>query len=331
MINDKRVILKDHLIRIQFSSIFPYIFAFYCFILSLIIFSYYLNGDQQTYRLFYKQISSFNLLDGFDYYQKVFGGFEIGYYLISYIFSGLLDKDIVMSFANSLIGFYLAKYFISIRISPLVLVLLSLNYYLLVLFTSAERLKFGCLFFLVGISVGGVSQYLFYLFSIFSHTQMLLNFLSKIISDSSDNIKKIFTTSIFVFKPYQIIIYAFIGIFVFYYLHGHMESKYEIYSSVQINALAVFTKSCIFILLTVIYAQEKKFEALIMQLPFFLINPFLSGDRLTIFMYIVFMYYGVKYKSGLNAGVLVTSAYFFYTGILFIIDVLNTGQGFTPR
>ena len=53
-----------------------------------------------------------------------------------------------------------------------------------------------------------------------------------------------------------------------------------------------------------------------------------GGDRVNIFGYFAFLYYGLQIRRGWNFGVLATSLYFTYSSIGFLINVFQLGDGF---
>ena len=75
-------------------------------ILTLYISPFYFNGDQYNYIKIYKDLMSFNLVDGYFYYLVSLGTAEFSHFFITWIFSNLnIDKVIFNIITNSLLAY----------------------------------------------------------------------------------------------------------------------------------------------------------------------------------------------------------------------------------
>lgn len=124
--------------------------SLFFFAFSLLVFPYYQEGDQLFYRAFYDGIQGLSFADAFVFYQGTLGTFEPLYFIFSYSVSAFLTKDTALSIVNALFAFLLFKRLLEYRTHPIVIGLISLNFYFLVLLFSAERLKLSLLFFSSG-------------------------------------------------------------------------------------------------------------------------------------------------------------------------------------
>src|SRR5690606_18835690 len=105
-----------------------------------------------------------------------------------------IEKIILFSLINSVLAFYLAKAMLGLRMAPILLLPVALNFYLLVLFFAAERLKTSLTFLMIGITLKGAkTQILFLVFAILSHFQsvfLIFARFSKLISNATKNFLK---------------------------------------------------------------------------------------------------------------------------------------------
>jgi hypothetical protein len=82
------------------------------------------------------------------------------------------------------------------------------------------------------------------------------------------------------------------------------------------------------IVMTGIYTKNM-YKSLLIFSPFLVGIAIVGGSRLNMLAYFIFLGFGLKINGGLNFGVLLTSAYFFYKSIGFVANVLNYGHGFS--
>ena len=109
---------------------------------------YYVNGDQEHYIGAYNLISNMEIGNAYLRYTALLSSSEVVHFLLIWTVGGVFDKDIVMSVSNAMLA-YLATYSM-LRVGAnkiIVLLVLLISYYPLVLFLSAERLKFSFIFF----------------------------------------------------------------------------------------------------------------------------------------------------------------------------------------
>ncbi len=69
-------------------------------IFSLFMFPFFTSGDQEFYRKFYSGVSDMSFVEGFVFYKKTLGTSEAGYFLLTYLFSAVLQKDVLFSLLN---------------------------------------------------------------------------------------------------------------------------------------------------------------------------------------------------------------------------------------
>jgi len=148
-------------------------------ILSYILLSYYSGGDSVPYNKFYNEINNSSLFSSFSIAQYTITGIEPIPIIIFWIFSNLGVKKIFCSIVlNVILAIGILKITEKYKIPNYIAFLLFTNFYLIVLFTAAERLKISYIFIIWGFLLCSRYRNLFYILSIFSHFQNIFLFFS---------------------------------------------------------------------------------------------------------------------------------------------------------
>lgn len=309
------------------NKIYSLCFTVFSFIISYYFFQYYVNGDQTDYIDFYNNVTRFNIIDGYRYYNSRLGAGEPVYFLFVYSLSPLFNKIFLFSITNAVLAFYLSKSLLRLNMSPYLLMLIALNFYLLVLFLAAERLKLSLTFFIIGLNALHRSKKLFFfgltLLSHFQASLMIITLFTRIFTSMVRN----FFLGKFSTKSFRIIYLVFIGGALFYFFQEILVRKITGYNE-SFSGINNVLKPLAFCLLTLLYTNNRRLEAVIMHLPIIIGSYFLGDLRMTIFSFFIFMYFGVQYKRGLNVGVIASLVYFFIQGIVFLQKVIKHGEGF---
>lgn len=116
--------------------------------ISLIVAPWHYGGDQIIYTRVYNEINKYNLTDALLHYQGQIASLDLVHFFYIYIFSVLnVEKNIAMGMANSTMMFLFSKtIFRYIRPSFIAALFIVSNYYILSLGFTLERLKFAVLF-----------------------------------------------------------------------------------------------------------------------------------------------------------------------------------------
>ena len=179
-------------LKVSKSKVVVFSFSLYAFFLSMGILPFAMYGDQEHYIKFYNALAGLSFLEGYTAQQDLLGTSEPGYFLFSYISAIWLNLDRVLLFSilNTVLAYVVINWIVKNNVSTLVVVLLSVNFYLLILFFSSERLKLATIFFVLYLSCSGRYKFVFLAGSIFTHVQLIvflisgfiLNFISSISS-----------------------------------------------------------------------------------------------------------------------------------------------------
>jgi len=307
----------------------PFLFAVFAFVVSYLILPFYSAGDQISFRHVYEILPNLGFLEGFFYYNGALDSQEPGYFLLVYVFSGFMAKDLLMSLLNAALGYYLGLWLISKNVSWRIIALLSLNFYLLVLFFSAERLKLSLLFVLMASAYSGVFRYSYLCFAIFSHVQTALLLVSKLCANISISMLRMFRGRLALRLLFSLVGALFMAGLLFT-LREHILSKMEVYMALG-GDVTQLIKPLIFTAFTLYYARHRWFEAISMQAPIILAAFIVGGNRVVLFSYFVFMLYGLQFRRGSNFGVYLFSTYFFVKGLIFITNIISYGTGFLVK
>jgi hypothetical protein len=300
--------------------------SFFVFVFSLFVFPYYENGDQKVYRAFYEGVRELPLNDAFIFYQTSLGTLEPIYFIFSYILSSFLAKDIALSAANAIFTFLIFKRLLEYRSHPIVIGLASLNFYFIVLLFSAERLKIALLFLLLAVGANGLIRYSLLLVSVLAHVQtmvfLLIFYFNRVFLIIGQLRKEV--SGFDFFQQFL----AGVGILtLLLVMYDHILTKAQFYYQAEAGVEGAF-RTLIFALLSIWYAQ-KKAEAFTVSLAIVVLSILFGSERLTIFSYLIFMHYSLKFNRGLNIGVIVTSIYFAVKGVVFLGKIFLTGDGFS--
>ncbi len=301
------------------------IYAFIAFVFSIYILPFYTEGDQAHYIKLYKDC----FISGEDQwfcYVNTIGSAEPIYFLLTKIAQGFVGKDFYISIANAalvfLITLIILKNYKVVWHRHLFLWSIFLNYYLMVLFFSAERLKFSLIFFLIATLFLNIKyKIIFYLVALFTHLQSGLLFspylTSLIVKKELSLLKKflIFFTTVLV------------GLAVFLLLREHIESKLLAYTSEEdaSNIMGVL-KTLIFIVLAV--STTRKLDPLLAGLPLVIASFIFGGERISILAFFLYLGYVIYYQRKMDVIMFMVMLYFIFTGYKFLNNILIYGTGY---
>lgn len=315
--------------RAEAAAVFIIYFTF-----SLLFSPYYITGDQKIYRDYYDVIEQLGVLEAYIFYSTLLNANEPVYFLSTWLAAGYVEKDVFMSLANAILATSGFMYLRRARVSPIVICIFALNFYLLVLMFAAERLKFGVAWFLLALLFTHRKRSVFAAFSMLSHFQMLILFAGvccKYAANAVSRAKGIAASwgqLMFRTVPLSALGIALLvpaGV-LFSALVINKIGVFYVYASSQ--GLAALLRPSAFLVLSLVYARGRRVEAAALHLPIVVAAYFLGSERLTIFSYMAFLYYGLAIRRGLNVGVIASSTYFAGKGVMFLTDILLYGRGF---
>jgi hypothetical protein len=296
------------------------------FVFSLVIAPYYVNGDQFHYIRVYEELVKLDFLDGFEYYKKALTSQEVVHFTLSWVACKYLEKTVFVALSNSLLAYLATAVFIRWRAAPwLASTIVLSNFYFVVLYFAAERLKFGFVFLAASILCLNRRRWLFLFsfLSVASHVQVVIAYASILFRFFVVKIRRFLMVGRV--HPLYVLSFAIIIPITLFPFGDQLLRKLEGYSHDQ--ELASLGRSLAFLLLSIYYSRNRS-DVILLFIPILVAAYVVGDERVNLLAYFVFLYYGFRINHGINAGVLIVSTYFSYASIPFLAKVLEYGNGF---
>lgn len=322
------IIKKKYTKSAILNSVFLSLTVIHIILISLVILPDYVNGDQFDYRRLYSGLEGLSLSDGFIFYNSAVGSEEPIYFLFSWVLSNLgIEKDTFIIIANAILGIVGYKTLLRLGSKPYIAyIIISFNFYFLVFYFSAERLKFALIFLFLSYLVKKV-KWLYVFLSILSHSQVLIFYTSILAPKLKFLLYNVFIKFKLKYRYIWIAIALIAGTsIVLAVLGNHLSTKLEAYYTTD-SSIIDLLRMLAFFALSFLYSK-KKIDTLYAFFPLLLLVFFLGGERVNFIGYFVFLYFSIHYRGGLNLGVILTNIYFIIVGFSFLQNILNYGDGF---
>jgi len=297
------------------------------FLLSLLVLPFCTGGDQSVYRKIYAGLPDFSLTQGFSFYSQNILSREFVHYFLSWVASRLIGKDLFISFSNAILAYVTMSLFLKWKASiTIAFMLLLTNFYFLVLYFAAERLKFGFIFLVLSmIYIDRFKQfYVLAVLALVSHASVLIVYVSTLFKVFVGQISKLFRTGKVSKLSLLVIPFLIIPLLL---VKSQIISKFLIYYTG--GKLLDLGRISVFLLLALLYSKKRS-ETIILFIPIVIAAFLLGGFRVNMFGYFLFLYYGLQFRGGWNFGVLATSVYFAYSSTILLINIIQHGDGSFP-
>ena len=305
-----------------FKSIFVF---FIGFTISLLIFSYYTEGDQIAYNNFYNEIEGKSLLESYLLQGVFVSATEPVFTLIYWLGSHLnFEKEIYISIFNGLLILLTFRLFVSFNQSYLTIILFELGYYNLVLMFAAERLKFAILFLVLALlNRKSNYKYFYSVLAFLSHLSTILyfhlGFLKHLKLSYKLRIKK---------STFAIMILASIFLSIFF-LNLPVIAKLS--ASEEKFRFINFIPSLIilFDLYRLTRNQKEIRNSILLKfLPIVLPITILGPTRINMLIYLLYTYEIISLKKDKTIIFQLTLFYNVLKSIIFISNIFRYGEGF---
>ncbi len=297
----------------------------FVFVASLVLGAFYTEGDQVHYRRVYLELSNLDLIQAFAFYNLSLSSYELTHFFFSWVASRFIEKDIFIAFFNALLALFVILNFDKKKVYLVITALFVVsNFYLWVLFLSAERLKFGILFFLISMYYADrIKIFMAFSFlSVVSHIQIAILYSGILLNWMVNEFRYTVKTG----RASKQIIYILILVLItFFIIWNQVQVKF--FAHFELSVLLDYLRIMVFFLMAIYYSRKKQ-ETFFIFIPLFIAVMLFGGERVNLFAYFVFLYYALQVNRGVNVGVLLTSLYFAYTSFGFIMNVINHGNGF---
>lgn len=321
--------------KIKKEPFFAFIFSFVVFLLTYQISGFYLDGDQFHYHKVYDAIGEMHLLEAYAFYNASLSSLEIVHFIIVWSLSPYFEKNLIMAIFNAFLAYYSSRIMIRIGGNPIVvLIILIFSYYPLVLYFGAERLKFGFLLFFMAFWYFNnqrkkVAYYLAIL-SVLSHIQLIISFASLIAYSIYNGFLGLFKRLRINKTTLVMILSSFLAVYLMY---NQILIKLRYY--VEGSSILDFIKFFIIFFLTLIYSKlnnvylkSRVVLIIVLFMPLLFVTFLMGTERTIIFGYVIFLYFALQVKHGLNLGVILTLMYGGYKSYVFVHNIFNYGHGF---
>lgn len=313
------------------SLLYSFVFLFITYYISL----FYVNGDQYHYHLVYGELPTLSFIDAYLYYNNALDSNELIHFLIVWLFGGYIEKDILMSFFNAVLVYYISRVLFKAGGNWLIVFcVLLMSFYSWVLFFSAERLKISVLFFVISFwyfNNGNVKKaVLVAILSLLSHLQIIISY-ATVLSNKIFNIIVRLITNGVISKFFFLLL--IVGICLAIPLSYQVVRKLHVY----VNGFEFIDilKWLVYYVLTLsvcvrhgkISCQTLKSVSLIF-FPMLVMVFFIGSDRALFFAFFVFLYFAVQKNAGFNLPLCLSLIYFGQKSVFFILSIFEHGDGF---
>jgi hypothetical protein len=313
-------------------SLLQAIIAIVVYLTGLYIFPYYTFGDQFHYNKVYHEIGNINIRDAFIYYQAHLSSKELIHFLLTWTTSSMgIKKDVVMSLSNAALAYYAISVMRKMHVAyPIAIIIVTTNFYFMVLYFSAERLKYGILFSIISmLYINNIRQFIVIsMLSVVSHVQMLLVYssigLRWFLVSVYGFMKTLKLKKALIIYPIIIIALLYVGK---YLLQQHIITKYESYYQSFNFSISALPKVIIFMIASIWYSKNK-IETMLLFVPIIFATYIVGGERINILAYLLFLYSMLRVNNGKNIPIYASSLYFAIKGYYFISKVIQHGNGF---
>lgn len=305
------------------------LFALFSFIFSLLYSKAYQLGDQVFYHAFYDSLSSAKIIEVLKLQLAFTGSSEPVYGILTWVGAQIFqDKDVFFSFINTIFILSLLHFLVRNSASPIFCMLMFLNFYVVVLLGSAERLKVSFTFLLLACLASGFTAKALYISAAsITHFQTLILLLARafgfLVKVKFSRVVRARTIvlSIFGFSLILIIMSAILFLF-----SNALLDKARAYSSDRgiesVRELLILTIATIFVL------KRKKLEGVLSIVSLFAAAILVGPERVNIMGFILFSYFVVVERRTKHPVVLIMMLYFAIRGVIFTVNVFNNGTGF---
>lgn len=311
--------------------------SFYTYSLALLIFiaayvfsqwilQYYTGGDQVHYTALYESLRWAPISQISDLQFKYTGSTEPLYGLIMWVSASLFEKNIIISFMNSIL---MVSIFILLRKNRagfIFTILMFTNYYVLVILTSAERLKFGYIFAILILILPSIWRAAAAIAALTNHYSILIIFISIIFPQKYLETLKSFRKGGWdSFKSSLLFIVIFLSFIVFSILYrDQITNKVNHYQSYDPTDLL---QGAILFIIAMIVSNDRLNTAMTLSFP--LAATFiLGGDRVNMLTISVFIYLVLREGKTRHPAVMMVMAYLSYKSIDYMQNVFAYGTGF---
>jgi len=306
-------------------SILLYIVAACIFFgFSIYYMQFYIHGDQRAYRGFYESILNAPIAELPLLQQRHTGSAEPLYGILMWVGAQFTSKDIWISVFNAVLGLIVLRLLISRRVSLYIYPLIFSNFYLIVLFFGAERLKFAVIMALLFIASSGRWKYVFALLAPMFHFQIFLLAGALAGGQFSTLVRGVFAGKLRLLSIVSTFaLAAGVGL-TFLYFSDLIQDKASNYEGAGLSGL---WKTVIFFVVAIFFTNDRISTALSFGI---LASAILAvgEERVNLMSFFLAITASFSWNRGFNPITIMMLAYFSYTGVIFLDNIVKFGNGF---
>lgn len=295
--------------------------AIIVYVISYSLLTAYVGGDQAYYTLMY-DLSRHSPLDTMSEIQReTTGSSEPLFGLIIWCLSRLGDKVVIISLCNVILVYQIFSFYQLHKVPPIVYILTVTNFYIFVLFTSAERLKFAMILIMLFSAMRSRARYIALASAIFVHFQTVIFCVSMIAPYALPAFQKTGRTK----NRIHLALASIVFLFVVSFSYGSaILDKLAAYSRAE---AASALPSVIILAICMVFSRNKIISFLTI-FPLVIFAFILGGDRVNMITFIMYVYISIRDNNCKNPIFIAIMLYFSYRSWEFSENIYYFGNGF---
>ena len=320
-------------IKIKKSKLILIILTPLFFSFSYILLNNYIKGDQTNYIIFYESAANTSLKETWALAISRLDSYEpISIYTLWVGAKLGIDKNIYISIFNVILlsGIYLVL--IKYKTPWYVIILVLTNFYIIVLMTGAERLKFSYILLTYGLLLDNKKKFLFILLSPLAHLQSFIILIVSMIENFFYTTLKMFSKfRLKKIDPISIIIVMFLAIITINFLQENIFRKTMIYSD---SGRSISSKqyselfNVIILLFIALLVAKNQLKVLLLILPMIVATYYLGSSRTNMISFSLVFYILLLENRLKHPYFLVILIYLSLKSIPFVRNIFLKNNGF---
>jgi hypothetical protein len=294
-------------------------------VFSYVILVYNTGGDQKTYRKYFELLHNADISDltNISFSTLTSSGEFLSYVIYWLGANSGLDKDMFSLLLNVALISSVYYYCWTKKLPIWMVVLITTNFYFIMLMSSAERLKIGLIFASLSLLTTGRYKVILLIMSVFGHLQnAILVFLMFIKAGVSRRTLNISSKYLLIIPLFFLILFSDS---INYYFEVIYSKVYDYYKGVNYSdALKVL----LFYVVLVMATKVIKLSDLVLFLFIFMLGLILGGSRLNMIAFIVIFLIVLERNSYKSPYFILLMLYFSIKSILFLENIFVYNNGF---
>ncbi|WP_278367168.1 hypothetical protein [Marinobacter salarius] len=304
------------------------VLAIFFFFASFLLLSWYKAGDQVYYIKFYEGVRELSYFEAYAYARGVIGASDPLSIFFLWFGSFLgFSKLTYISFWNCIFLLFIVKVIRIYKVDFFLYPFIFSNFYVLVLLTGAERLKFGVFFMVCSIVFSNWLKGVFFASALVSHFQTISLVPSAFVYSMYNNLVRLFFSgklSFYLLRYFVFLIFVFLSLVIIFWdaLFGkfsdYFKEDFDGYNFINILAL---------LFCSVLVSSNWKRIACSLAPFFFLV--FLFGDSRVNILAVLFVFFAfIKEKRLSHPLSIALLVYFSFKSIFLVYNIYIYGHGF---